>query len=80
VHDYDPWKYIILIRGYFLQKVLCELYPLRLEQSIFMDSDFELPGFPIIKMGILFWMQTKLVNRLSIKAELKAIFSSGDLN
>jgi len=34
------------------------------------ESDFELPGLPIIKIGILFIRQTKEVNIFSIKAEL----------
>jgi len=39
-----------------------------------MDRDFELPGLPMIRMGILFIKQTSDVNMFSIKAELKAIF------
>jgi hypothetical protein len=74
VEDYDPWKYIILISGNCLQKALEEFSPLRLEFNILMDRDLELPGLPMIRMGILFIKQTSDVNIFSIRAELKAIF------
>jgi hypothetical protein len=34
----------------------------------------------MIRIGILFAIQTKLVNKLSMSAELNAVLSSGDLN
>jgi len=74
VEDYDPWKYIIFIYGNCLQKALVEYYPLRLEFSILIANDFELPGFPIMRIGILFIKQTRDVNMFYIRAELKAIF------
>jgi hypothetical protein len=60
----------MLIYGRFLQKRAVEFSPLRLELSILIDNDFELPGLPIIKTGILFIRQTNEVNTFSIKAEL----------
>jgi hypothetical protein len=45
-----------------------------------MHRDLELPGLPMIRIGILFMMHTKLVNKLSMSAELNAIFSPADLN
>jgi hypothetical protein len=47
--------------------------PLRFEANKFTESDFELPGLPIIKIGILFIIQTKVVNVFSFKAEFLAM-------
>jgi len=60
-----------------LQKELIELSPLRLEFNILIDKDFELPGLPIIKIGILFITQTRDENTFSINAGLRAIFYYG---
>ena len=43
------------------------------EANKFTESDLELPGLPIIKMGILFIIQTKVVNVFSFKAEFLAM-------
>jgi hypothetical protein len=58
----------MFISGKCLQKEFIEFAPLKLDFSIFIDKDFELPGFPIIKIGILFIKQTKDVNIFSINA------------
>jgi hypothetical protein len=80
VEDSDPWKYIIFISGNFLQNYFYELLPLKLEINILIESDLELPGLPMMRMGILFMMQTIEVKIFSIRAELKAMFSSGDFS
>jgi len=48
--------------------------PFKFESSIFMEMDFELPGFPIMRMGILFIKHMRVAKRFSIKAALYAIF------
>jgi hypothetical protein len=64
----------MLISGSFWQNKAFEFSPRRFELSILIDSDFELPGLPIIRIGILFIKQTNEVKTFSIKAELYAIF------
>ena len=74
VEDYDPWKYIIFISGNCLKNAVVEFSPLKFEFNILMDSNFELPELPMIRIGILFIKQTRDANIFSIKVELKAIF------
>jgi hypothetical protein len=50
--------------------------PLRFEANRFTESDFELPGLPIIRMGILFMRQTNAVKVFYFKAEFIAILSA----
>lgn len=46
----------------------------------FKERDFELPGGPINKTGILLRIHTKLVNKFSQIALLYAIFILGSFN
>lgn len=77
VDDSDPWKYIIFIYAYFLNNSESELLPFKFEARILIERDLELPGLPIIKMGILFIIQTKVVKVFSIRAVLIAILYFG---
>jgi hypothetical protein len=56
--------------GNCLQYSFFENLPRRFELISFMDNDFELPGGPINSIGILFKIQTKLVNRFYLNALL----------
>jgi len=64
----------MLIYGYFLQIYVLEPVPSKFDAKMFTDRDLELPGFPIIKIGILFIIQTKVVKIFSFRAEFSAIF------
>ena len=75
VHVYEPWKYVITSYGSFLQNYDCEFIPLRLLLIILIDKDLEFPGFPMISIGILFIIQTRVVKMFSFKEKLRAIFS-----
>ncbi len=63
-----------MIAGNCLQNYDLEVYPLKFESIILTDNDFELPGLPIIKIGILLFKQTIVANKFYIRAELRAIF------
>lgn len=47
---------------------------MKFESIILTDNDFELPGLPIIKIGILLFKQTIVANKFYIRAEFRAIF------
>jgi len=79
VEDSDPWKYIMLISGYFLHISISELLPFKFDARIRIDRDLELPGLPMMSMGILFMMQTKEVKVFSLRAVLIATLESGIL-
>ena len=64
----------MLISSSLWQNLQGEFSPFKVEFSIFIERDFELPGWPIINIGILFMRQTKELKTFSIKAELYAIF------
>lgn len=59
--------------GKFWQNLDSEFYPLRFELIILIERDLELPGFPIIKIGILFIKQIKVVNTFYLREKLIAI-------
>lgn len=50
-----------------------EFNPLKLELIILMERDLELPGLPMMRMGILFIRQTKVVNTFYLSEKLMAI-------
>lgn len=64
---------MILNSGNCWQKLDSEFKPLKLELIILIERDFELPGFPMIKMGILFIKHTKVVNTFYLSEKLIAI-------
>ena len=47
---------------------------MRFDAKIFTERDLELPGFPIIRIGILFMIQANVVKVFSFKAKFYAIF------
>lgn len=50
------------------------MLPLRFELIIRIDKDLEFPGLPIIRIGILFIIQTKVVKTFSRSEKLTATF------
>jgi len=58
-----------------LQNLESEFKPLKFELIILMDKDFELPGLPMIRIGILFIKQTKVVKTFYLSEKLMAILS-----
>lgn len=75
MHASDPWKYMMLSYGNLWQNLDSEFYPLRLELIMRIESDLELPGLPIIRIGILFIKQTNVVNTFYLSEKLIAILS-----
>ena len=61
-----------------MQNYESEFSPFKLDTIVLIDNDFEFPGFPIIKIGILFIKQAKRVNIFSLREKLVAIFSLSD--
>ena len=57
-----------------------EFTPLKFDAIILIDKDLELPGLPIISIGILFIKHTKVVKTFSLKAKFIAIFVPGLTN
>lgn len=70
----------MLNSGNFWQNYDSEFKPLRFELIILIESDFEFPGLPMIRTGILFMMQTNVVNTFSRKEKLIAILSVDNFN
>ena len=64
---------MMLSSGNFLQNYDSELLPLKFELIILIDSDFELPGLPIIKIGILFMIHIRVVKTFYRSEKLIAI-------
>ena len=58
-----------------LQNLDSEFKPLKLELIILIDNDLELPGLPMIKMGILFIKQTSVVKTFYLSEKFIAILS-----
>jgi hypothetical protein len=70
VEDSLPWKLSKLIAGKFLQNYDYDSFPLRFESNILIEMDLELPGFPIMRIGILLMRQIRVEKRFYIKALL----------
>lgn len=64
---------MILSSGKSLQNFDSEFKPLKLELIILIDNDLELPGLPMIKIGILFIKQTSVVKTFYLSEKLIAI-------
>jgi hypothetical protein len=66
----------MLIASNCRQNYEADLLPFRFESTMRTERDFELPGLPIMRKGMRLLRQTIAANRFSIRAALKAIFSS----
>jgi hypothetical protein len=64
---------MMLSSGNWRQNLDSEFNPLKLELIILMERDLELPGLPMMRMGILFIRQTKVVNTFYLSEKLMAI-------
>jgi hypothetical protein len=76
VHVYEPWKYIMLNSGNYWHILLFEFFPFKFDYKILTDKDFEFPGWPTIKTGILLIKQIRVTKIFYFNALFMAIFLS----